>query len=130
MVDDLVLLDTSVVIEIISQRKRLEDFLEFDYSICLSVVAIGELQYGVLNAGVSRLQEQAKLDAFLEGTRILPVEINEARAYAQIRHMLRTAGTPIPENDIWIAATAIAWEMPLVTLDKHFARIPDLQLLP
>jgi len=46
------------------------------------------------------------LEGFAAGRSILPCDLNVARAYGQVRQRLREKGRPIPENDIWIAATA------------------------
>jgi len=42
---------------------------------------------------------------------------------------LKTAGTPLPENDVWIAAFAIERSLPLATRDAHFAHVPGLTVL-
>ena len=49
--------------------------------------------------------------------------------YARIRHQLRVAGTPLPENDVWIAATAIEHSLPLASRDKHFNAVKGLEVL-
>ena len=56
------------------------------------------------------------------------VEINLAIAqhYGQIKNSLRASGKPIPDNDLWIASTAIANNLALVTRDTHFASVPGL----
>ena len=48
------------------------------------------------------------------------------RHYARLRGALTRAGTPIPENDLWIAALAVEHGWPLATRDAHFARVPGL----
>jgi tRNA(fMet)-specific endonuclease VapC len=52
-----------------------------------------------------------------------------ADTYARIRLQLKKRGKPIPENDIWIAATCIVNTIPLYTLDKHFKEVSDLILV-
>jgi tRNA(fMet)-specific endonuclease VapC len=49
-----------------------------------------------------------------------------AREYGRLRQRLRTKGRPLPENDIWIAATAKHHELVLVTRDRHFGDVDDL----
>jgi tRNA(fMet)-specific endonuclease VapC len=51
-----------------------------------------------------------------------------AKHYAQIRHVLRVKGRPIPENDIWIAAVAIQYGLILLTRDAHFQAVDGLSL--
>ena len=51
-----------------------------------------------------------------------------AERYAEIRHELKAAGTPIPTNDLWIAALARHHRMRLVTRDSHFRAIQGLRI--
>lgn len=51
-----------------------------------------------------------------------------ADEYARIKHELAKAGTPIPENDIWIAASAREHGLPLVTCDGHFQVVGGLTI--
>jgi tRNA(fMet)-specific endonuclease VapC len=50
-------------------------------------------------------------------------------SYARIAQALETKGTPIPENDPWIAAVALECDMPLATRDDHFRRVETLDIL-
>ena len=52
-----------------------------------------------------------------------------AEHYGRIRAQLAQAGTPIPENDIWIAALALEHQLPLSARDVHFDRVTGLQVL-
>ena len=51
------------------------------------------------------------------------------RRYAELRRELKTAGTPIPSNDSWIAATAIAVGVPIVTQDADYDAMPGVQVI-
>ncbi|RYY05745.1 MAG: type II toxin-antitoxin system VapC family toxin [Sphingobacteriaceae bacterium] len=59
---------------------------------------------------------------------VVPIDSETAKIYATIKNKLLKKGKPIPENDIWIAAVAIRYELPLVAFDKHFLEIENLQL--
>ncbi|MCS7273380.1 MAG: hypothetical protein NZ550_04435 [Fimbriimonadales bacterium] len=48
------------------------------------------------------------------------------RVHAQMKQFLRAQGTPIPENDVWIAAFALAYRLPLLTRDRHFEALRGL----
>ena len=72
--------------------------------------------------------QRAALDEFLLVVRLMAITAQTAREYAQIRAQLRRAGTPIPENDVWIAALAKEHGWPLATDDEHFRRIAGLRL--
>ena len=49
--------------------------------------------------------------------------------YAELSAKMKDAGTPLPVNDLWIAAIAMEWSLPLSTNDEHFSRIPGLRLV-
>ncbi|WP_162550200.1 PIN domain-containing protein [Hymenobacter nivis] len=51
-----------------------------------------------------------------------------ADTYAEIRLQLKQAGRPIPENDIWIAALCVAYDVPLLSRDQHFEYVSGLRL--
>jgi predicted nucleic acid-binding protein len=87
-------------------------------------VALGELLSGFLLGGRQRRNE-AELDAFLDSSvvEVLPVDSVTSRHYAEIVADLRKAGTPVPTNDIWIAATAARNGTTVLTCDDHFERI-------
>ncbi|OQY14885.1 MAG: hypothetical protein B6I32_08525 [Desulfobacterium sp. 4572_20] len=57
---------------------------------------------------------------------ILGCDLQTSREYAKIKNALREKGRPIPENDIWIAAIAVQYNLTLVSRDDHFKRIDRL----
>jgi len=95
--------------------------------VILSAVVLGELTYGAMNsrspeanlANVQRLREQC---------RFAPVDEMVVRRYGEVRLALKRKGRPIPENDIWITATAIALDATVLTDDAHFDEIDGLEL--
>lgn len=60
---------------------------------------------------------------------VLPTDRETASQYAAICTSLKTSVTPIPANDIWIAALALQHNLPIVTRDSHFEKISSLHLL-
>jgi len=60
------------------------------------------------------------------GARTLSVDEETAVRYAAIQGYLRKQGTPIPVNDMWIAATAAQHGLRLLSLDDHFLRVPQV----
>jgi tRNA(fMet)-specific endonuclease VapC len=84
----------------------------------------GELRTGFLLGG-RRKRNERDLDVFLDNpvVQVLPVDSETSRQYAEIVAELRKAGTPIPTNDIWIAATAARNGRTVLTCDDHFQRI-------
>ncbi len=65
---------------------------------------------------------------FLVNCDVLTADAETAERYARIKAALLQKGKPIPEIDIWIAATALQYGMILVTRDNHFNEIDKLQL--
>jgi tRNA(fMet)-specific endonuclease VapC len=65
----------------------------------------------------------------MENVRLLLPTRETADGYARLFAQLRAAGTPIPTNDIWIAAQVVEEGLSLITRDKHFGSIPQVTLL-
>ncbi len=65
----------------------------------------------------------------IENSYIVSVDVSIAEKYAKVRHELKQAGTPIPENDYWIAATCLILNKPLLTNDKHFDVVSGLETI-
>jgi tRNA(fMet)-specific endonuclease VapC len=103
------------------------DAVQTAENIGVNPVIIGELLSG-FTQGSHALQNVKQLEMFLDSPRcvVLPIVKESAQRYAYIHNTLRKAGTPIPANDLWIAATAMEHGLTVVTLDRHFARIPQI----
>ena len=98
-------------------------------SVLLAAPVLGELRYGALNSG--RVQANlARLDQFASMCRFVPIAEAEVHAYAELRLALKRAGRPVPENDIWIAATAKTHSATVITDDAHFAHFTGLSVEP
>ena len=121
-----VLLDSNVAIDHLRNRNgQLVGHLQSGGSLFLPLTALGELY-----AGVERSSQPAKtlagLTTLLRSVSLLyPDEVTAAH-YGRIYAELARAGTPIPQNDIWIAALAREHGMPLATRDSHFGQVYGL----
>ncbi len=124
MIGDLVL-DSSVVIAALRRVSGIEEKLDEAERLWLPIVALGELELGVELASNTRAQRSA-LNEFLSAVVLLPLTAESSRLYGRIKGALVRAGTPIPENDVWIAAVAMEHGWPLATRDDHFKRVPGL----
>ena len=96
----------------------------------VSVVTIAELRLGVLAAAT--LEAKARRTATLrlgESLEPLPVDDRVADAWAVLVAALRAAGRRAPVNDSWIAATAIAWGMPVATQDDDYDGMPGVEVI-
>jgi len=95
--------------------------------IVLPATVLGELFAGV-RQGRQRIRNLEELEAFRRSPRVRVASVDEetALAYAEIVAYLRRAGTPIPTNDVWIAASAMQVGLRVVTTDAHFALVPQI----
>jgi predicted nucleic acid-binding protein len=117
-------LDTSAYSNFRRGNEELAALLDQAELVGVPTVALGELRTGFLLGGRRRRNER-DLDVFLDNpvVQVLPVDSETSRQYAEIIAELRKTGTPIPTNDIWIAATAARNGTTVLTCDDHFERI-------
>lgn len=122
-----ILIDTNIYIEAMRGNREVTEKLETVESIGISAISVGELLAGIkLQTKPEKYALQLK--EFLDAPRVefLPVTYTTADFYSEIYVKLRKVGTPIPTNDMWIAATAIEHGLFVFTLDKHFDHISGL----
>lgn len=117
-------LDTSAYSHFRRGDQRIVEILDRAEWLGMPATTLGELRAGFLLGG-RRERNEAELREFLANPVVeeLPVDAEVSRQYAEIFVELRRAGTPLPSNDIWIAATAARQGALVVTYDPHFERI-------
>jgi predicted nucleic acid-binding protein len=94
----------------------------------VAVPVVGELFYGAEKS--ARKQENMMLfEQTLGDFELLPMTKATAVCYAKIKSELVKSGCNIPDNDIWIAASACEHGLPVATFDKHFTYIEDIEVL-
>ena len=91
-------------------------------------MVLGELHYGALRAQ-RREAQLALIRDFLQTAILLLPDQSASERYGQVKAELAGIGKLIPDNDIWIAAMARHFDLPLVTRDGHFAQVPRLKTL-
>lgn len=123
-------LDTSAYSWLMRGREPLRVLLESASEVALPVIVLGEL-YAGFERGSRQRENKESLTLFLQlpGVVRVPVDEGVAERYGRLVCELLQAGTPIPANDIWIAATAMECGARLVTYDAHFEKIPGLMIL-
>ena len=90
-----------------------------------SIIVLGELYYGAHKS--TRVEANLQMvDQFVAANRVFGCDSATAQHYGQVKHLLRQIGRPIPENDIWIAATAKQHDLTVVSRDTHFDSIDGL----
>lgn len=122
------LADTSLFIARESGRPL--DVAALPDELAVSVVTIGELRAGVLAA--TETEVRARRLATLTGAMALdplPIDTAVASAWAELRVLLRDAGQRMPVNDSWIAATAMALGVPVVTQDADYISLGGLEVV-
>lgn len=120
--------DTSVFIA--RESGRLLDVQALPDALAVSVITVAELRAGVLAAAdlatrdrrLATLQQALDLDP-------LPIDDEVAQAWARLRIELRDSGRRMKVNDAWIAATALAEDLPLVSQDSDYEGIPRLEVI-
>ena len=92
----------------------------------VSIIVLGELEWG---ARLSNRKDEsfASVRDFIAAIQVVDLDADVAREYGQLRAHLRSIGQPIGPNDLWIAAHALARDVPLITHNlTEFRRVPGL----
>lgn len=124
------LVDTDIIASYLNGRPDAVALLRslLPDGISISVVTFGEVFEGIYY-GRSPAQHAAVFRRFLHGVSALDVDRMVARRFARTRGELRRAGQLIGDADLMIAATALYYDLTLVTRNtRHFGRIPGLAL--
>ena len=126
-----ILVDTSGYTRLLAGDTVVLDALADAEIVYLSVFVLGEL-YAGFRGGTRETENRKQLRNFMErgSVHILPASEQTAEVFGALHHHLKKAGTPIPMNDLWIAAHAVETGAFVVTYDEHFARVPGLLLWP
>jgi len=123
------LLDTNAYSALRRGEDSVASFVRASEQLLMSAIVVGELLYGFRHG--SRLERNlSELRAFLQDTHVelLPVHWTTADRFGRIAADLRKLGTPIPTNDVWIAAHAMEHGADLLSFDRHFEAVPGLAL--
>jgi hypothetical protein len=120
--------DTSVFIGLEAARFDAALFADVEWGI--SAITLGELRLGVLQAQSPETASR-RLSTYQLAQRFeaLPVDGAVADAWALLVSRLRAAGRKVPINESWIAATAIAHQVPIVTQDADYDTMPDVEVI-
>jgi len=125
-----ILIDTNIYSCSLRGDPVVVDVLRQVSHIGISAISVGELLSG-FTAGHREKENRAELAMFLDSPRVAlyPVDAGTAEYYSLIINQLKKEGTPIPTNDVWIAAVAFQNGLGLYTRDNHFSHIKGLLLL-
>ena len=124
-----ILVDTNRLTDFFRGDRALGELMERADQVWIPFVVLAELRAGFLG-GSRSTANQERLSAFLRkpGIGVLFADNRTTQVWAALLTQLRKLGRPIPSNDLWIAALAVQHEMTLLTRDRHFGEIPQLDL--
>lgn len=122
------LADTSVFIGLESRRPLNLELLPDELAV--SIITIGELRAGVLATNDVAVRD-LRLRTLTRALELAPIPINAdvADSWAMLRVSLRDRGLRMPVNDSWIAATALALGVPVVTQEDDYIQLPGLNVI-
>jgi tRNA(fMet)-specific endonuclease VapC len=121
------ILDTNCYVGFKMGNPEIVEYLTRADIILISPIVLGELMFGFIN-GARYKQNMDELEQFLNHEAVEEIQIGKITAdrYSRIAAQLKRQGTPIPANEIWIAAQAMEHGAELVTMDRHFEKINGL----
>ena len=122
-----VALDTNRLTDLLRNDGDIADLINGCELVFLPFIVLAEINVGIVG-GSRQTENQALLTAFLakQNAEILYATRATIDHYARIAVQLKKAGTPIPTNDIWIAALCLEHDLTLLTRDRHFDHLPQL----
>lgn len=124
-----ILVDTNAYTGLLGNDSHVFGALSKAETVFMSVFVLGELYAGFMG-GARQKKNREVLDAFLRKptVKILNATSETSEIFGKIKHALKAAGTPIPINDVWIAAHCMETGSHLVTYDSHFSKVKGLLL--
>lgn len=121
-------LDTNRLTDLFRGDAELGAFLGGCDEVGIPFVVLAEMKAGFLGGTRSAANERL-LASFLvrETVVVLYPDRETTEQYARLFIQLKRAGTPVPDNDLWIAALCLEHDLALITRDQHFDKIPQLR---
>lgn len=122
-----ILLDTNAYTALTRKVPDAIEIIESTPLVGLNTVILGEL-LGGFAVGSKEEQNRTRLHHFLEIEKVncFAIDTETAEFYATVYRGLRKKGHPIPTNDMWIAATALQYDLALFSYDQHFRAVDGL----
>jgi tRNA(fMet)-specific endonuclease VapC len=121
-----VILDTNGLSAMADGEPELEPILRKAAQLAIPVIVLGEYRYGISHSRRRKHYEQWLAD-YLPKFRVLDVDERTTVFYSAVRTELKRAGTPIPSNDVWMAALCRQHSLPILSRDLHFDVVPGIQ---
>jgi tRNA(fMet)-specific endonuclease VapC len=122
-----VVIDTNIAIAFMAGDRLIRKRVAETERVILSIVVVGELLYGAYRS--ERVEQNLRrAEELATNSEVVDVAMETARNYGVIKAALRRKGTPIPDNDIWIAALAKECGAPVASRDEHFDAVEGLSV--
>ena len=120
------ILDTNALSAFADGDRNLLRSIQSVRTLFVPVIVLGEYRYGIAQSRHRRDYEEW-LEEFLRDVGTLPIIESTTIYYSKIAEKLKANGTPIPSNDVWIAAIALEHDLPIISQDKHFDNVQSVQ---
>jgi tRNA(fMet)-specific endonuclease VapC len=123
-----ILLDTNAYTSLLTGDTRVLDTVASAEVVFMSIFVLGEL-YAGFRGGTKNVKNRNILEKFLvkPTVKILNATSETAEIFGSLKNNLKKAGTPLPINDVWIAAHAMETGSLIITYDCHFEKIPGIR---
>jgi tRNA(fMet)-specific endonuclease VapC len=112
------LIDTNIIVDLFGNDEGLKVKISAA-KITIPSVVIGELYFGAYASSRKKTRIN-EVSEFIGNYEVLYIDEDTARYYGQIKAQLKKSGTPIPENDVWISALSMQYDLTIATRDLHF----------
>ena len=123
-------LDTNVLIHLLRNAANYIHLFKTYDEVILPSIVVGEYKAGLFETRTGEKNRQSLADYLADpNVRGVPITDRTADIYAKVYQALRKEGTPIPQNDMWIAASALENGADLATCDEHFRHVPMLTVI-
>jgi len=122
------LLDTNIIIALFAKEAPVLNNLAQAEEVFIPSIALGELHYGARKSGRSQ-KNLERIEEFVIKNVVIECNSDTAYEYGDVKNKLRIKGRPLPENDVWITALALQYDLILVTRDAHFQEVENLKVV-
>jgi len=119
--------DTNIIVDLLRKQREAPIKILIYTEIYIPMTVVAELLFGAA-ISAKPIESRADVMTFLGKGKLLEQNMSVIESYVEIRKHLQSKGKPIPENDIWIAASAHTYGLKLITRDQHFANIDFLDV--
>jgi tRNA(fMet)-specific endonuclease VapC len=124
-----IVVDTNAYSRLLGGREEVLNIIGIADLVYMSIFVLGELYAGFAGGRKERNNKDALNRFLLKPTvKILNATSETAKVFGMVKQGLKKAGTPLPINDVWIAAHTLETGSTLVTYDNHFKNVAGLRL--